>query len=288
MMSATCVPCPPPAPVVDGVRVLGARPVGPRRADEVVAADDLGAREVGVRVRRHRRGVGVQRPRSAQVAVGVVDAGVEHGHASSGAVLAGRLRRRRADVGHGLGEHQLVVNDRADLLHPGPGRELGEPGRVDAHRDRVVGLGDAAEFLAAEGSRRCGEVIVSPIETFLVGVALLLGEERAARLGVVAVRRRDGRGRELHPHLDGALGACEARVDLGGAHGLKQRESVRSDLGHRPVGQRQAGNVCRKYRGADRERQDDRQHRGHSPWHDGGDQGSRLVHSCFSFWDPSG
>ena len=135
MMSATCVPWPPKvvasgAPIGSGSGQRGRR-VRPALADEVVATDDLGAREQAVvgggarvvdrpgsrcprqppewpaRRGRQRRPCGFicgLRARTAERLVRVVDAAVDDGDANALAARAERLRGVGADVRHGFGE----------------------------------------------------------------------------------------------------------------------------------------------------------------------------------------
>ena len=117
--------------IVDRVGIGRFQCIRPAAADEVVATDDLGRREAALLDDRRIvvRKVG-RLPGAAQRGVVVVDAAVEHGDLDALAVVALGLHRRAADVGHGLGQVELVVADGRDAQHRLVHGELGQHLRV--------------------------------------------------------------------------------------------------------------------------------------------------------------
>jgi hypothetical protein len=122
--------------------------IRPGFTDEVEAADHLARRKeaVGRRVLRIGRGravrglVRVDRAGTAEVAMGVVDARVQHSHRHACAVDSCILECGGADVRHGLAQIGLVVADRLHGLDARQGRDVLELGGVDRHEDGVERL----------------------------------------------------------------------------------------------------------------------------------------------------
>ncbi len=212
-------------------RLVGVRPV---LADEVVAALDARGREEPVQ--RRVLGIGrpgavgglegVQRAGAAERGVGVVEAGVEDGDVDPGALVALGLDRRRADVGHGLGQVHLVVLDGLDR---DDGRVLGqsrEVGGGDLQHDEVAGPARATEDL---------DLRVEPLG--LRDDPVLL---RARRLegGLLGRRARGdldgGRSGEAHHDTLPRRAGPEDLVDLGRCLVAGQRDRlVELELGDR-------------------------------------------------------
>jgi len=84
-----------------------------------------------------RRLVGGRRTRTAERGVRVVDAGVEDSDPDVFAVEAGVLHRRRTDVGHGLGQVELVVDHARNARDVRVACQLADVFRVRVDEQRV-------------------------------------------------------------------------------------------------------------------------------------------------------
>jgi hypothetical protein len=203
----------------DGVGVgrEGRASGGPRPdlSHEVVAADDLA---VGVVVAVTDRRVGrithgVVGARAAELDVRVVDAGVQHRHPDTRTVHAGVLYGRCPDVGHGLGEIDLVVAEAPDAADV---RQLGnvlDLRGVHGDRDRHQRLADAAQLATTHAPDPIHQLVLAVVRPAEVLPLLIPGHPAPELLVVPALRDHERRVGRLDDDLDLAGGRGQVLLD---------------------------------------------------------------------------
>ena len=230
---------------VDRVRVGRHRAVGPRLTHEVEAADDLrrtGAEQGGARAGRRRvaglarlrdarsrrgavaLGVGGGGPGAAEIDVGEVDAGVDHGGADAGPVETAVVGPVEIEVAGGL--VQAARGDRRvarprDVVgghprhrhHAGDGGQVGQAGGVGLDDDGVQRAGDRAQLGGPEvvgGGKHVVLLLLGGVDDGLLGGAV---GQRAETGGVRGDGLGEGGPAQAQDDIEGAGGVVQVRAD---------------------------------------------------------------------------